>query len=93
MKPVDENGHELRLALHIDPEQITVDELAFLIEPSEFRPSVFKTFMARFSNWTAVQVGKLTMAEMTDVIKDIGTALRDMSVPKVPTPPSAPGAA
>lgn len=75
-----------KLVLNIDPDQMTLDDVELFYEPSKFKPSSFKAFMAAHSNWTAEQTGKLTLAELKDVAAQIGEAIQDASVPKAKAP-------
>lgn len=76
------NGQRPPLVVDINPSTLTLDEIG-VFEPGGFTVSAFKSFMAKYSNWTPVQVGSLTLAELRAVSGDIGRAVAAASVPKV----------
>ena len=69
------------LELTLDANSLTLDDLA-LFEPGNFSVSGFKAFMARVSNWSAAEVGALTIAELKSVMEQVGAKLRDAALPK-----------
>lgn len=70
------------LRLTLDLETLTLDELEIFSEPDKFKVSIFKKFLASHSNWTAAQVGALTLAEMRTIAPIIGAQMAQTS-PKV----------
>jgi len=69
------------LKIVVNPDEMTLDDLE-LFEDGGFKVGLFKTFMARHSNWTAKQVGALTVSELKQVAEQIAGQVKDASVPK-----------
>jgi len=69
------------LVLTLDPDEMTLDEFE-VFEASGFSVKRFKDFMARYSNWTREQVGKLTRREVQEVAERIAQVFRDGALPK-----------
>lgn len=67
------------LVLELDIEQMTLDDLEIF---EQFSVKRFKAFMARYSNWTAAQVGALTLAELRGVSAQIARQIAERAVPK-----------
>lgn len=61
--------------------KMKLDDLE-LFEDGGFTVKGFKAFIARYSNWTAAQVGQLEIDEMKEVVEQIGATLRESAVPK-----------
>lgn len=75
---------ENALVLSIDPDALTLDDIELF---EDFKVKKLKAFMAQYSNWTAAQIGKITIAEMREVVSPaIGEALKSSAVPKVNKP-------
>ena len=73
------------LQLSVDSESMTLNDLELF--EGGFTAKGFKAFMAAHSNWTAAQVGLITVAEMRQVVAQIVEALKISAVPKeTPTP-------
>lgn len=64
----------------LDTDEIELDELEALTE--KFKISTFKAFMAKHSNWTAEQVGKLNVKEMRSTMEAVSKAIFDSAIPK-----------
>ena len=60
---------------------MTLDDIE-LFEPGSFSVKGFKAFMGRHSNWTAKEVGALTVSELKIVSEQIGAKLKESAVPK-----------
>jgi hypothetical protein len=73
------------LKLSVEPEQMTLNDLELF--EGGFTVKGFKAFMAGHSNWSAAQVGLITVAEMKQVTEQIREALKDSALPKA-TPPA-----
>ena len=63
-------------------EDLLLDDLQ-LFEPDGFSVRGFKEFIARYSNWKAAEVGKLTAGEMQTVTAQVVEKLQAAAVPKV----------
>lgn len=74
------------LVLSIDADRMTLNEMEMLLEPDHFRVSIFKAFMVAHSNWTADEIGGLTLGELKDVSVQIGRALTETALPKESAP-------
>lgn len=73
-----------QLKLSVDVDALTLDDLELF---EDFKVSRFKAFMQAHSNWTAEQIGALTIAEMRDkVAPAIGAALKGAAIPKATAP-------
>jgi hypothetical protein len=62
-------------------EELTLDDLQ-LFEADGFTVRGFKAFISRYSNWTAADVGKLSLKEVKEVTLQLKDALNDSAVPK-----------
>ena len=71
------------LKLEFDTDTLTLDDLA-LFEAEGFTVTGFKRFMGKYSNWTAKQVGSLTVDELKDVSLQLAAAIKESMVPKAP---------
>ena len=71
---------ELKLTLPDDKEDFLLDDIE--VFDGGFSVAGFKRFMARYSNWTAKDVGLMKVKEMKGVADTIGGAIRDAGVPK-----------
>ena len=69
------------LALTLDVDELTLNDIE-LFEPGGFSVKRYKAFMVAHSNWTAAEVGALTLAEMKAVGLKIGEALASAALPK-----------
>lgn len=69
------------LELTLDPKTLTLDDLE-LFEPGGFTVRGLKAFMVRYSNWTAAEVGQLTVGEFEQVATAIAEKLKAGTVPK-----------
>lgn len=68
------------LQLSIDPEQLTLGEIA-LFQGDFSAPRLIK-FLVAHGNWTQAEVEAVTLAEMRQVAEQIGGALKGAAVPK-----------
>jgi hypothetical protein len=73
------------LKLSVDIDELTLDEVE-LFEPKGFTVGRFKAFMAKYSNWTAAQVGQLKVGEMRQVAEQIRAGIEAAAVPKASSP-------
>lgn len=80
-KPLNPDGTERPLVLKIDPEDLTLDEIALF--DGEFKAAGFRAFMAKYSDWTEREVGALTMRELKGMAADIMASVNGTVVPKV----------
>ena len=64
----------------LDPEKLTVDEMC-LFEPEGFSMNRLRDFIAKYSNWTLGEVGKLTLTELNEVAGALSEQLDEVSVP------------
>lgn len=68
------------LKLSVDVDALTMDDLELF---EDFKVGRLKTFMAAHSNWTAAQIGALTVAEMRNTVAPaIAAALKGAAIPK-----------
>lgn len=63
-------------------DDLTLNDLQ-LFEAGGFTIAGFKRFLSAYSNWTADDVGRLTVKEMKSVGEQIGEKLKDSAVPKL----------
>lgn len=81
------------LDLNLPPaEKMTLNDLE-LFEPGGFSVKGFKAFIARYSNWTAADVGGLEVGELEDAFAKIQEAIQGSAVPKVSASASPSGPA
>lgn len=72
------------LNLTLDPDALTLDDLELF---EDFKVKKLKAFMAKYSNWTAAQIGALTIAELRDTVAPaLADAIRSAAVPKANKP-------
>jgi hypothetical protein len=74
------------LTLKLNTEDLTLDEVEMFSESENFRVSVFKKFMAKWSNWTKEQTGALTLGEMKSLAPVIAQQLNEALGPKEKPP-------
>lgn len=68
------------LKLSVDVDALTLDDLELF---ESFSVRRLKAFIADHGNWTAAQVGQLTVKELREIVgPQIGAALRESAVPK-----------
>lgn len=79
-----------KLILNLNTDELTIDDM-ILFEEGGFKASLFKEFLSRHSNWTAKQVGAITVKEMRDVSQQIADTVKEASLPKEIAPASADG--
>ena len=70
---------------NFDVDELTDDDVA-LFEKDGFSAKGFKEFMARYSNWTAAEVGGLKLKELKVVAEQIGETIKGAAIPKENTP-------
>jgi hypothetical protein len=64
-----------------DPNELTLDEAILLSEPDKFKPSAYKDFLVKYTDWTPEEVGKMTLGELTDVTKQLAERINESSIP------------
>lgn len=81
--PLNKDGQPKALELDVPKnlDEWVLDDME-LFEPGGFSVKGFKGFMASYSNWTPVEVGRLTVAEMKTVLPQIAAKLNLAAVPK-----------
>lgn len=87
--PTHNDGTAKALELNLPPgfEDWRLDDVA-LFEPGGFSVKGFKGFMAAYSNWSAAEVGALTVKDMKGVVQQISDKLELAAVPKASSAPS-----
>jgi len=73
------------LVVAFDPTELTLDDLC-LFEPDGFTASGLKAFLLAHTNWTRAQVGKITIAELKDVVEQLAEKIKEAAVPKAQPP-------
>lgn len=68
------------LRLNVEIDTLTLDDVELF--EGNFSVKAFKAFMAAHSNWTAAQVGQITLAEMRGVAEQIAERLKGAALPK-----------
>jgi hypothetical protein len=70
------------LETHLPPlDDLLLDEIA-LFETGGFSVKAFKDFLAKYTNWTAAQAGRLTVSEMRTVTAQLSEKVFLAAVPK-----------
>lgn len=68
------------LELAIDADTITLDELC-LFEEDGFTVTAFRQFLRDRSNWTKEEIGKLTKADLEEVMTTARAAAQETAIP------------
>lgn len=71
---------EKPLEVSIDPDALTLDEMC-LFDPEGFSWKGLKAFLADHTNWSAAEVGKLTLTELQAVTEQMKEAIQQAAVP------------
>lgn len=70
------------LIVNFNPDNVTLDELC-LFEEGGFTAWGFRKFLIDHTNWTAIEIGALTVSELKDVTSQLGEKLKESAVPLV----------